>query len=144
MTWSPSASSTTLHSPPIRCIFQNTSIIFTGAPAVTFELIIIFFSLFYFVFSLYWNCYVFLSLSFSLALTIQRLWVSKLVRLQYDILTVLNFSNTLNLVPWIGAQPYIQMLARQFSNMIMYFRVVEKMPNKHFNAMLITNSGDNV
>ena len=49
--------------------------------------------------------------------------------LQSQILASSNFSNNLNLVPWIGAQPCIQMLLRQFSNMTTYIRVVGKMPD---------------
>ena len=37
--------------------------------------------------------------------------------LQSEILASSNFSNNFNLVPWIGAQPYIPMLLRSFSNM---------------------------
>ena len=49
-----------------------------------------------------------------------------------------------NRFPWIGEQPYIEMLVWQFSNIIIYIRVPGKMPDQHFKVSLFSNPGEKV
>ena len=43
------------------------------------------------------------------------------------------------IVLWIGVQPYIEMSPRQFSIIPTYVKVVGKIPDQHFDAILISN-----
>ena len=52
------------------------------------------------------------------------------------------FWQELNIVPWIGEQTYTEMLFWQFSNIIIYLKIVGKIPDKHLNIWLFSNPGD--
>ena len=47
-----------------------------------------------------------------------------------------------NLFPWIGEQPYIEMLFGQFSNINTYVKIVGKMQDQHFTVSIFSNPGD--
>ena len=61
-----------------------------------------------------------------------------------EILASLNFNKNKNVVPWIGEQPYTEMLFWQFSNIIIYVKIVGKIPDQHLNVWLFSNPGDQV
>ena len=46
--------------------------------------------------------------------------------------------------PWIGEQPYTEMLFWQFSNIIRYVKIVGNIPDQHLNVWLFSNPGDKV
>ena len=49
-----------------------------------------------------------------------------------------------NFVPWIGEQPYIEMLFWQFYNLTTYARVVGKKQDQYFNIWLLSIQRDKV
>ena len=56
----------------------------------------------------------------------------------------MKFQQELNFVPRIGEQPYTEMLFWQFSNIIIYVKIVGKIPDQHLNVWLFSNPGDKV
>ena len=64
--------------------------------------------------------------------------------LHSEILASLYFIKNFNLVPCIREHPYIEMLFWQYSNKTIYFGVVGKIPDQHFNASLSSNLGHKV
>ena len=64
--------------------------------------------------------------------------------LHSEILASLNFNNNLNLFPWIGDLPYIEMLFQKFSNIPTSIRIVGKLPDQHFNVSSCSNPGGNI
>ena len=56
----------------------------------------------------------------------------------------IKFQQELNFVPWIGEQPYTEMLFWQFSNIIIYVKIVGKIPDQHLSVWLLSNPGDKV
>ena len=58
-----------------------------------------------------------------------------------EILASINFNQKWNSVPWIGDQPYIEILFQQFSNITIFVRVLGKLLDQHFNVSLYSNPG---
>ena len=56
----------------------------------------------------------------------------------------ISFQEEYNVVPWIGEQPYTEMLFRQFSNIIIYVKIVGKIPDQLLSVWLFSNPGDKV
>ena len=54
------------------------------------------------------------------------------------------FNKNQDLVPWIGEQPYVEMLVLHFSNNPDIYGHVGKLPEQHFNVWLFSNPGDNI
>ena len=48
------------------------------------------------------------------------------------------------MVPWIGEQPYTKLLFWQFSNTILYPKIVGQIPDQNLNVWLFSNPGDKV
>ena len=61
-----------------------------------------------------------------------------------EILASLNFNKKFFFVHGIGEQPYTEMLFRQFSNILIYFKIVGKIPDQHLNKWLFSNPEDKV
>ena len=59
-----------------------------------------------------------------------------------EIMATLNFIKNLNLVPWTGEHPYIEMLFQKFSYITLFVRVVGKILDQHFEALLSSNPGE--
>ena len=47
-------------------------------------------------------------------------------------------------IPWIGKQPYTEMLFWQISNIIIYVKIVGKIPDQLWSVWLFSNPRDNV
>ena len=56
----------------------------------------------------------------------------------------LTFNKNLDLVPWIGEKPYIQMLIGYFSNNLYLYDFVGKLPEQHFSVWLFSNPRDKI
>ena len=56
----------------------------------------------------------------------------------------IKFQQKLNFVPWIGEQPYTEILFWQFSNIIIYVKTVGKILDRHLNVWVFSNPWDNV
>ena len=54
------------------------------------------------------------------------------------------FNNNLDLIPWIGEQPYTQMLIWYFSNNLDIYDYVGKLPEHNFSVWLFYNPGDKI
>ena len=54
----------------------------------------------------------------------------------------IKFQNKWNFVPWIGEQPYTEIMFWQFSNIIIYVMMVKKIPDYYLNVWLFPNPGD--
>ena len=54
------------------------------------------------------------------------------------------FNKNLDLVPWFGEYPYIQMLIWYFSINLGLYDNVGKLPKQHFCVRLFSNPGDNI
>ena len=54
------------------------------------------------------------------------------------------FNTNLDLVPWIGEEPYTQMLIWYFSNNLDIYDYVGKLPEQHFSVWLFSNQGDKI
>ena len=52
------------------------------------------------------------------------------------------FDKNLDLIPWIGELPYVQMLIWYFSNNLDIYGYVGKLPEQHFSVWLFFNPGD--
>ena len=56
----------------------------------------------------------------------------------------IKFQQEWNFVPWIGEEPYTGMLFWQFSNIIIYVKLIAKLPDQHLNLLLFSNLRDKV
>ena len=61
-----------------------------------------------------------------------------------EILASLNFNKDKNFVPWIREQQYNKMLFWQFSNIIIFVKIVGKLPEQHLIVLLFSNPGEQV
>ena len=75
-----------------------------------------------------------LCLPFALKKNYVSLWNPGFIKFQQD----------QKFVPWIGEQPYTEMLFWQFSNIIIYVKIVGNIPDQHLNVSLFSNPGDTV
>ena len=51
-----------------------------------------------------------------------------------------DISKRIKFLPWIGEQPYTEMLFWQFSNINIYIKIVENIPDQHLNVWLISKT----
>ena len=65
-------------------------------------------------------------------------------KLHSEILDSYNLYKNYNLSPWIGEQPYIDILFWKFYNLFTYVRVDGKLLKQHFTASLLSNPGEKV
>ena len=56
----------------------------------------------------------------------------------------IKFQQEYKFVPWIGEQPYTEMLFWQFSNIIIDVKIVGKIPDQHLSVWLFSNPGEKV
>ena len=54
------------------------------------------------------------------------------------------FRQEKSVVPWIGEQPYTEMLFWQFSNIFIYVKIIGKILDQHLSVWLFSNLGEKV
>ena len=70
------------------------------------------------------------------------LYIVSVFRFHSEILASLNFNKNKFFVPWIGKQPFTEMLFWQFPNIIIYVRIVGKISDQYLNVWLFSNPMD--